>query len=119
MSTLSPHASERAAGDEPQVRETRLWHAQAHMPTVKSREIVIARGEGAYIWDESGRRMLDTPAALWYCNVGHGRTEIADAAAAQMRQLAAYSSFRVRHPRRSSWRSASRRWCRSTTPRSS
>ena len=93
MSTLSPHASERAAGDEPQVRETRLWHAQAHMPTVKSREIVIARGEGAYIWDESGHRMLDTPAALWYCNVGHGRTEIADAAAAQMRQLAAYSSF--------------------------
>ncbi len=93
MSTLSPHASERAAGDEPQVRETRLWHAQAHMPTVKSREIVIARGEGAYVWDESGHRMLDAPAALWYCNVGHGRAEIADAAAAQMRQLAAYSSF--------------------------
>ena len=63
------------------------------MPTVKSREIVIERGEGAYIWDESGHRMLDTPAGLWYCNVGHGRTEIADAAAAQMRKLAAYSSF--------------------------
>ena len=93
MSTLSPHASERAAGDDPQVRETRLWHAQAHMPTVKSREIVIARGEGAYVWDESGHRMLDAPAALWFCNVGHGRTEIADAAAAQMRTLAAYSSF--------------------------
>ena len=37
--------------------------------------------------------MLDAPAALWYCNVGHGRAEIADAAAAQMRKLAAYSSF--------------------------
>jgi adenosylmethionine-8-amino-7-oxononanoate aminotransferase len=93
MSTLSPQTDERTEPGEPLVRETRLWHAQAHMPTVKSREIVIARGEGAYVWDESGHRMLDAPAALWYCNVGHGRAEIADAAAAQMRKLAAYSSF--------------------------
>jgi adenosylmethionine-8-amino-7-oxononanoate aminotransferase len=93
MSTLSSHAEEHTGAAPSLVHETRLWHAQAHMPTVKSREIVIARGEGAYIWDESGHRMLDTPAGLWYCNVGHGRTEIADAAAAQMRTLAAYSSF--------------------------
>ena len=39
------------------------------------------------------RPYLDATASLWYCNVGWGRTEIADAAAAQMRRLPAYSTF--------------------------
>ncbi len=56
-------------------------------------ELVLASGEGAYVVDESGRRYLDAAAGLWYCNVGHGRREIADAAAEQMRRLAAYSAF--------------------------
>jgi adenosylmethionine-8-amino-7-oxononanoate aminotransferase len=93
MSIVTPHAADRERAREPSVSETRLWHAQAHMPTVKSREVVIARGEGAYVWDESGHKLLDAPAALWFCNVGHGRAEIAEAAAAQMKALAAYSSF--------------------------
>jgi adenosylmethionine-8-amino-7-oxononanoate aminotransferase len=91
MSTLTSATPSQTG--ETAVAETRLWHAQAHMPTVKSREVVIARGEGAYVWDESGHRLLDAPAALWFCNVGHGRAEIAEAAAAQMKVLAAYSSF--------------------------
>jgi adenosylmethionine-8-amino-7-oxononanoate aminotransferase len=53
----------------------------------------LARGEGAYLWDEDGRKLLDAPASLWYCNVGHGRAEIAEAVAAQMRTLEAYSTF--------------------------
>src|SRR5262249_57566910 len=51
------------------------------------------RGEGVWLFDESGRRYLDGSASLWYCNVGHGRTEIADAVARQMRQLEAWSIF--------------------------
>jgi putrescine---pyruvate transaminase len=74
-------------------RETTLWHSQAHMPTVKKAERVIVRGEGAYVYTEDGQRLLDAPASLWYCNVGHGRAEIADAVAEQMRTLAAYSNF--------------------------
>ena len=58
-----------------------------------SGELVIDRGEGAYVIDEQGRRYLDASAGLWYCNIGHGRTELADAAAAQMRRLASYSAF--------------------------
>jgi putrescine aminotransferase len=58
-----------------------------------SGELVIDRGEGAYVVDEQGRRYLDASAALWYCNVGHGRGELAEAAAAQMRRLASYSAF--------------------------
>jgi len=53
----------------------------------------IARGEGAYVFDDAGRRYLDATASLWYCNVGWGRSEIADAAAAQMRQIPTYSTF--------------------------
>jgi putrescine---pyruvate transaminase len=73
--------------------ETRLWHGQAHMPSVKRGLRVIERGEGAYLWDETGHRVFDLPGSLWYCNVGHGRAEIADAVAAQMRRIEAYSNF--------------------------
>ena len=51
------------------------------------------RGEGAYVFDDAGRRYLDATAVLWYCNVGCGRDEIAEAAARQMRALPAYSTF--------------------------
>jgi adenosylmethionine-8-amino-7-oxononanoate aminotransferase len=63
------------------------------MPTVKRRQVVFDRGEGCYLWDTDGNRYLDVPASLWYANVGHGRAEIADAVAAQIRKLESYSSF--------------------------
>jgi len=53
----------------------------------------IVRGEGAHVFDETGKRYIDAFASLWYCNVGHGRTEIADAVAAQMSTLAAFHCF--------------------------
>jgi len=71
-----------------------FWHSFADMSLVEQHgELVIDRGEGAYIWDEAGRRYLDATASLWYCNVGYGREEIADAASTQIRRLAAYSTF--------------------------
>ncbi|WP_320670130.1 aminotransferase family protein [Patulibacter defluvii] len=72
---------------------TRLWHPFADMSAVDGHEFVVARGEGAWIWDRDGRRYLDGTAALWYANVGHGRPEIADAVAAQLRTLDAYGAF--------------------------
>ena len=45
------------------------------------------------MFDAAGKRYFDATAGLWYCNVGHGRAEIADAAAAQMRDLAAYNNY--------------------------
>jgi putrescine aminotransferase len=73
----------------------RLWHPFADMARVRGRELVLVRGEGAWLEDDRGRRYLDATASLWYCNVGYGRTELADVAAAQMRELAAYSTFGV------------------------
>ncbi|NKR43688.1 aspartate aminotransferase family protein [Prescottella equi] len=54
---------------------------------------VVSRGEGAYIWDDAGTRYLDATAGLWFTNVGHGRTEIADAVAAQLSKVAHFSNF--------------------------
>ena len=53
----------------------------------------IVRGEGAAVWDSSGRRYVDGLASLWYCNVGHGRAEVVDAVAEQMRRLETYHCF--------------------------
>jgi putrescine aminotransferase len=84
---MSPGASEAAS------RRPSLWHGQAHMPSVQRGRRVIERGEGAYVWDVSGHRVLDLPGSLWYCAVGHGRPEIGAAVAAQMSRIEAYSNF--------------------------
>ena len=74
---------------------THLWHPFADMAAVKDDEVVIARGEGVRVWDDDGREYLDATAGLWYCNVGHGRAEIADAAAAaDARRSPRYDDFR-------------------------
>ena len=73
--------------------ETRLWHPFADMALVRRGELVIARGEGVWVFDAAGRRYLDGTASLWYANAGHGRREIADAVHAQMLALETYSAF--------------------------
>jgi putrescine---pyruvate transaminase len=70
------------------------WHPFADMAAVISGgELVLDRGDGCYVWDTDGRRYLDATASLWYCNVGWGRSEIGEAAAAQMARLPTYSNF--------------------------
>ena len=64
--------------------DTSLWHPFADMAAIRDREFVLSRGEGVWLFDEAGKRYLDGSASLWYCNIGHGRTEIADAVAEQM-----------------------------------
>ena len=73
---------------------TKYWHPFADMRAViRSQELVLDRAEGYYVFDVDGRRYLDAAASLWYCNVGHGRTEIARAAFEQMQRLESYSTF--------------------------
>jgi adenosylmethionine-8-amino-7-oxononanoate aminotransferase len=60
---------------------------------------VIVRGEGCYVFDEHGKRYLDGLSALYCVNVGHGRAELADAAAEQARELAFYTNWSYAHPR--------------------
>lgn len=72
---------------------TRLWHPFAAMGKVDGHELVLVRGEGSRVWDAEGNEYLDATAGLWFVNVGHGRTEIADAVAEQLRTLAAHHVF--------------------------
>ena len=55
--------------------------------------IRLVSGNGSTVTDADGNDYLDAMASLWYCNVGHGRREIAEATAAQMTTLEAYSCF--------------------------
>ncbi|MXZ06338.1 MAG: aspartate aminotransferase family protein [Acidimicrobiia bacterium] len=72
---------------------SKFWHPFADMRVVAHNELVLTRGEGSWVWDEAGRRYLDASASLWYCNIGHGRAEIAEAVADQIRKLEAYHTF--------------------------
>ena len=73
--------------------DSRFWHPFADMHAIRSAELTLVSGDGVHVTDEDGRRYLDGTASLWNVNVGHGRTELADAAAAQMRELATYGAF--------------------------
>ena len=56
---------------------------------------VITRGEGIYIYDAEGNRLLDGPAGMWCMQTGYGRQEIADAVAEQIMNLSYATSFSV------------------------
>jgi putrescine---pyruvate transaminase len=71
-----------------------LWHPFSDMGAVeRDGEFLLVSGEGASVYDADGNRYLDGSAGLWFANVGHGRAELAEAAATQMRKLASYHTF--------------------------
>ncbi len=59
---------------------------------------VMVRGEGVYLYDEHGKRYLDGLAGLFVSQLGHGRTELAEAAAEQARTLAFMPLWSYAHP---------------------
>jgi putrescine aminotransferase len=74
--------------------ERAFWNPMANMGAIRERAVLtIVRGEGSTVWDDEGNAYLDAIASLWYCNVGHGRSELADAAAAQLRELESYQTY--------------------------
>ena len=59
---------------------------------------VFVRGEGCYLYDDRGRRVLDGLAGLFCVNIGHGRSDIAAAATKQMESLAYWTNWSAAHP---------------------
>ncbi len=55
--------------------------------------LVMVRGEDVFLWDSDGKRYIDAFAGLWNVNVGHARPELADAAAAQIREVEFVPNF--------------------------
>lgn len=78
-----------------------LWHPMAHPAAMKkSRPDIVARGEGCWIWDVDGHKMLDGVGGLWASNLGHSATAVRDAIVAQLDELPFYNTFRgTSHPR--------------------
>jgi putrescine---pyruvate transaminase len=64
-----------------------------HHPTAHASARIWTSGRGAIITDQDGKEYIDGLAGLWNVNVGHGRTELADAAHAQMTTLAYHSAY--------------------------
>ena len=70
-----------------------LWHPFADMSSVQHEPFIVDRGDGVYIYDESGREYLDGAASLWYQNIGYGQSEVIEAMDAQARKLPAFHTF--------------------------
>ncbi len=78
-----------------------LWHPMAHPKAMQDAPPdIIARGEGVWIWDIDGHRMLDGVGGLWSANLGHSNRVVRDAIIAQLDELPFYNTFRgTTHPR--------------------
>jgi adenosylmethionine-8-amino-7-oxononanoate aminotransferase len=59
----------------------------------------IVKGEGTYIWDDKGRKYIDGLAGLFVVQAGHGRTELAEVAAKQAKELAFFPIWSYAHPK--------------------
>jgi adenosylmethionine-8-amino-7-oxononanoate aminotransferase len=94
-----PAAAEQGASLQ-ELAKRHLWMHFTRMGAYQEGDVpIIARGEGAYVFDENGKRYLDGLSALFCVNAGHGRTELGDAAAAQVRELDFYITWSYAHPR--------------------
>ncbi len=60
---------------------------------------VIVSGEGCYVTDDKGNRYIDGLAGLFTTQVGHGRTELAEVASRQMKELGFFPNWSFQHPR--------------------
>lgn len=78
-----------------------LFHPMAHPAAMrKTRPDIIARGEGCWVWDVDGHKMIDGVAGLWSSNLGHSNRAVRDAIVAQLDELPFYNTFRgTSHPR--------------------
>jgi len=78
-----------------------LWHPMAHPKAMlDTPPDIIARGEGVWVWDIDGHRMLDGVGGLWSANLGHSNRRLRDAIVAQLDELPFYNTFRgTTHPR--------------------
>jgi adenosylmethionine-8-amino-7-oxononanoate aminotransferase len=79
-----------------------LWHSDqnhflhpwAEFPRFeKEGSLVIAKGEGAYVYDAHGKRYLDGIGGLWCVNIGYGNREIAETLAEQASRLPFFNTF--------------------------
>lgn len=80
--------------------ESRFWHPRQHPLAASRPPVRITRGEGCYLYDDTGRPYLDAVASLFNVYVGHGRREIKEAIVRQLDELEYHPVFAgFSHPR--------------------
>jgi len=76
-----------------------LWMHFTRMSSYDHADVpIIVKGEGAYVYDAKGNRYLDALAGLFVNQLGHGRTELVEAAAKQASELAYFPLWSYAHP---------------------
>jgi putrescine aminotransferase len=80
-------------GAEALVQRDRELLIHPYLPTSVEERVIMREGDGCRLRDVEGREYLDATGGLWLAQVGHGRKEIAEAAARQMSQLEYFMSF--------------------------
>ena len=90
----------RPAAELHQMAQAHLWGHFTPIGPQADEVTVIERGEGCYVWDSAGRRYLDGLAGLFTVQVGHGRHELAAAAAAPGRDAGLLPDLDLRPPAR-------------------
>ena len=76
-----------------------LWLHFTRMSSFDNAEVpTIVRGSGQYVYDQHGKRYLDGLAGLFVSQIGHGRTEVAEAGARQASELAYFPLWSYAHP---------------------
>jgi adenosylmethionine-8-amino-7-oxononanoate aminotransferase len=89
-----------AAADMQEAAKRNLWLHFTRMSAYADGEVpMIVRGAGPYVYDQHGKRYLDGLSGLFVSQIGHGRTEVAEAAARQAAQLAYFPLWSYAHPR--------------------
>ncbi len=86
--------------DAQEAAKRNLWLHFTRMSAYGDADVpVIVRGSGAYVYDQHGKRYLDGLSGLFVSQVGHGRTEIAEAGAKQAAELAYFPLWSYAHPK--------------------
>jgi adenosylmethionine-8-amino-7-oxononanoate aminotransferase len=96
--TPKPNPEATVTDSAAQARD-HLWMHFTRMSSYDDRPVpVIARGEGAYVFDDRGRKILDGLSGLFVVQAGHGREELARAAYDQAKELAFFPVWSFAHP---------------------
>ncbi len=93
-------SSSDAISNEQDAAKRNLWLHFTRMSAYEDSDVpVIVRGSGAYVFDQHGKRYLDGLSGLFVSQVGHGRSELAEAGARQAAELAYFPLWSYAHPK--------------------
>jgi hypothetical protein len=98
--TSAHAAGDRSAGELQAAAHRHLWLHFTRMSSYTGTDMpTIVRGSGQYVYDSRGKRYLDGLSGLFVSQIGHGRTEVAEAGARQAAELAYFPLWSYAHPR--------------------